>query len=147
MDILSFDERLKKINKNLYIDFNHRVYSLNPELGSSGIYLKHKKRTPIPGTTADVRLYNDQDDSMIAWCTHRHVPEGNVYDKTGRLIAIGWRAILSRCVKQNVCSKYKAEKVFGWEESDYDRMDDEQRKVFEWQQRGSAIVETNYRIP
>jgi hypothetical protein len=133
MDINTFQEKLKELNPNLYIDFNHRILSLNPELGTSGIYLRGRKREKIKSNKREADILNDQDDDYVAWCTHKWVPEGNEYNPQGRLISLGWRTILRRLIAKKVVDSSKAERVFGWEESDYDRMTDDQKKEFECQ--------------
>lgn len=145
MTALAFEERLKKLNSNLYIDKENIIYSTNAELGSSGIYLKHKKRDYIPVYGLDLQdriaaEKNNSADDYIAWVTKQIVYEADQFDKDGKCVAMGWRSIIKRLIKDNITTTKKAKLFFGWEESDYDRLTFEEKRALCLQQRTDIPV-------
>jgi hypothetical protein len=132
MDINAFQDLLQDLNPKLYVDFKKRMYSLNPD-GTSGIYLRGKKREHMKGYTQEAAISNAQEDDYIAWCTHGWVPEGNKYDENGRMVAFGWRSIVRRLIDKGVVDRAKAFRRVGYLNSDYDRMSHEEKLRFECQ--------------
>ncbi len=134
MSSIAFEEKLKKLNINLYIDKEHITYATNNKLGSSGIYLKFKKRDYINvyGLDWQDRIAaekNNNTDDYITWVTKHIVYESDQFDDNGKCVALGWRSILKNLIKQRVTTPEKCRKVFGWEESDYDRLSFEEKRA------------------
>ena len=152
MDFNTFENKLKELNKDLYIQKNKKIFSINKEHGSTGIYLKDRKREQIEDDTIsymknkngdyvhvgnlsnEIERYNKEPDTYLGWVTYDYVPEGEEFDDNGRVIAIGWRSIVKRLVAQGITTEKKAKTIFGWSESYYDRLTYEQRREFECQQ-------------
>lgn len=134
MTALCFEEKLKKVNPNLYIDKEHITYATNPELGSSGIYLKNRRRDYINPTGLEydykkaVETHNAADD-YITWVTKHIVFESDQFTEEGKRVALGWRTIVKKLVKDNLITSKKAKAIFGWEESDYDRLTFEEKRA------------------
>jgi len=141
MSFHSFEEKIKKLNPKIYIDKAHRVFTVNKELGTSGIYLKdfNSFNESTFGLSGEDKLIvekmNAEQDEMIGWTTHDIVYEADQFDESGKIIATGWRSILKRFVKSGYVDADKARQVFGWEESDYDRLTYEQKRDLCLQQR------------
>lgn len=134
MDFGLFREKLRECNPRIYVDMNHRVFSTNAELGTSGIYLKDYNSgqidtSKLSGDTLSIaEKYNTSPDEYIGWVTHGYVPEVDEFQlETGKPISRGWRTIVSYFVKKGYIEKKKAEQVFGWYQSDYDKMSYDQR--------------------
>src|SRR5579864_7544878 len=96
MDFGLFQEKLRELHPQLYVDVNHRIYSLNP-LGTSGIYLRRMRGESllegIGNFQKEIRQYNQTADKYVTWVTHQWVPEGDKF-KGKRCIAMGWRTIV-----------------------------------------------------
>ena len=151
MNFDTFEHKLKKLNKDLYIQTEKKTYSVNKEFGSTGIYLKNKKREQIvddgnahyknkegyheygSSLTNAIEKHNAEPDTYVAWVAYGDVPEGEVFE--GRqVVKPGWRSIVRRLIKQGIVGQDKVRKVFNWEESTYDRMTYEQKMEFQCQQ-------------
>lgn len=133
MDIGTFAERLRKLNPKLYVDFNHRIYSTSSE-GTSGIYLRdhHPDKIDAMGCGATSTRGAEEESSSdlyVGWTQHGYVPEGDIFEGD-RLKAQGWRAIVKRLIASGKTTKRKAERVFGYTESWYDRLNYDQRLEF-----------------
>lgn len=146
MDLGTFKFLLKKLNPRIFVDENHRVFTTNKELGSSGIYLRGKKYDHIDSSVLDgdarksADAYNDSNDIYIGWVTHGIVPEGDIFDENGRIIARGWRTTIKSLCQKGYIDEKKAKKVFSWNPSDYDMMNYEQKLEFE-RKYGSTITD------
>jgi hypothetical protein len=144
MNFDNFCDKLKKLNSLLYVDCNRVVYTINPILGTSGIYLKNKKRDQIDerglsgDQLSDARIINDQHDEYIGWVTHGFVPEGDKFDDSGKCIARGWRSIVKKLVEYGITTSKKAKTIFGWEQSSYDVLSYEQKVRFECQHQAQV---------
>lgn len=149
MDFNIFEEKLKKLNPKLYIQKEKKIFSVNKEHGSTGIYLKDVRREQIEddsigyiknkagdyikvdNMTNEIEKHNAEPDSYVGWVTYDFVPEGEKFDQNGKLIAIGWRTIVKRLVHKGITTEKLAKNIFGWSESAYDRLSYDQRREFE----------------
>lgn len=135
MDIYQLQDKFSRCNKNIYIDLKHRIYTINKDRGSSGIYLKNKKTdTPIDlfgvygKEKTEAEILNEAPDLYLGWVAHGRIPEGHEFDLvSGKLLCPGWRALVKRFVDGGHISRDKAKKVFEWEESFYDKLSYEQK--------------------
>lgn len=132
MDSGEFIYKLKRLNPRIYLDLNHRVYSTNPILGSSGIYLKDVKDAPVQSDSKEAQELNSAPDLYIGWMTHGYVPEGDEFDlKTGKLLSPGWRSILKKLTNKKYLPEEKTRKVFRWYPSTYDTLTYDEKLAFE----------------
>lgn len=145
MTSIAFEEKLKKVNPALYIDKDNVTFETNKELGSSGIYCKGLNREKINLFGLDwqdrraAEKYNDTDE-YITWATKHVVYEYDQFDEQGKCIGLGWRTIVKNLIKSKVADYKKCRKVFGWEESDYDRLSYEEKRALCQQQRTDIPV-------
>jgi len=137
MYIRDFERKLKEINPAFFIDYS-KVTGDSPAPGTGcGIYLRGQKDAPVKGQSSGklksyVDQYNNRPIIYVAWATYPSVAEGDYFDtKTGELLHPGWRSILKKLISAGHCSKSKARYVFGYEESDYDRLTYEDRLEFQ----------------
>jgi len=136
MDLSTFKYLLHKLNPRIYVDDKHRVVELNP-MGTSGIYLRGERYEYTDSSVLSgeskrlLDAYNSSPDIYIGWTTHGSVPEGDIFDDKGRIIARGWRTTLKSLWQKGYINKNKAQKIFGWNPSDYDYMTYEQKIEFE----------------
>ena len=138
MEFSTFREKLSRLNRDIYIHKN-ATFALNKEWGTSGIYLKNRRREKLKNIGVlegaeleSARKHNADDSQYIGWTARKWVPEGNKYDEEGRLIAPGWRSILIKMIKQGLIQRDKAEKIFGATLfSTYDLMSNKKKREFE----------------
>ena len=138
MDFGNFVHKLRKLNPNIYVA-DATIESTNSELGTSGIYLRGVTREHLRGLhhlDGEARKLGDRmsgaQDLYIGWVTKRWVPEGNKYDKTGKVICFGWRGILCRFIDKGYIDRHKAERVFRTGLfSTYDKLDSKAKHRYE----------------
>lgn len=138
MDFKVFQRKLRELHPDIFIDMEHVTYATNKEFGSSGIYLGNTRRETISEIGAhesiidEVKAWNNATSDYLAWVAHApYVPEGDKFDDNGKHIFMGWRTIVKRLVEKGVTTREKANRVFGWQESSYDRYNYEQRMEHE----------------
>lgn len=126
MDGYEFELQLQKLNPRLYLG-GKCTEDFNPELGSTGIYLRDLRNQddealakqiktanlkPKAGVSARQARYYSTADTYLGGCTLRYVPEGNVYLPDKSLWAKGWREILLTLAKHKIIDLQKARKIF-----------------------------------
>lgn len=134
MLLCDFQSKLKRLNEDLYVKTDERVKHAN-DFWLSGIYLKATRQTirgdkNYAGDTAQRKyleeLENGNLDKYICGVCLNHIPEYDIFDfELTRLLASGWRKIVLRLVKMNLCTLAEARKVFNCSalgESTYDKM-------------------------
>lgn len=118
MEASEFERKLRRLNPRIYLGKNINT-EYNKELFSTGIYYKDGNNgEKIDGSVLDAegsklaQKYNESPDLYLTFCTYKAIPEGNLYDDKGHIIAPGWREILLNLGKKNLISINKARKVF-----------------------------------
>lgn len=142
MNCWEFEQKLQRLNPLLYVGRNI-IYSYNPDLGSTGLYLKKRDRSSIE-TAKQARSVNfkaiggsnqaeqkirelEEEDTYLGMVTAKYIPEGNWYNEDESIQARGWREIVSYLIKKKLVDATKARRVFeraalGLE--DYDKKSD-----------------------
>jgi hypothetical protein len=87
-----FVYKLKRLNSKLHVDSDHEV-SPHPSFPCGGLYLDKKYLFAVP---------------------HGTVPEYSLVDKaTGKILARGYRFIISELINRGHVDRHKAQRVFG----------------------------------
>lgn len=127
-DVLA--EKLKQLNPRLFIDLAHRTYATGSELGTSGVYYRGRLTADVDASGAGAAAIKAADElnasphTMIGWTQHGSCPEGDLFNlDTGRVIALGWRSLIRRILARKLATPKQAQRVFGYTESFYDRLD------------------------
>ena len=144
MYFFDFNAKLKQLNARLYTNIEN-VTRTSPGVFSTGIYLKAGKRDKgadkvntnyAEGSARELlrALQEGSRDTYLMGVSTNFVPEYDVYDlDRGKILMPGWRDIVLRLVKKEVCTLERARKVFNRRslgESDWDRLSFPQR--FQW---------------
>ena len=145
MNLSEFKHKLAQCNKDLYVDTNHRIYTVLPR-GSSGIYCRSKRDMPIDlsGVYGQERVeavrLNESQDKYIGWTPHEYLSDGDEFDlEKERFLAPGWRSIVRRFVASNYFDADTAYKNFGWVESTYDRLNNTEKLEWEKKQESNKL--------
>lgn len=135
MNWLEFESKLKNLNPRIYLQRNI-ISSFNPELMSTGIYFKDRvygfddvNRNVGSKTRKAIDRMNSIDE-YLGFCTVKHIPEGNLYNKEGELTARGWREILLDLSRREFVDIKRARKVFKCPSlglSSYDKLTDDEK--------------------
>ena len=136
----NFAQKLKKLNKDIYIDTSYKR-ALTSKRFACGLFLRKKQGsksvnyTNAPSFEAREWLQAGDDghlDQHIGSVPTEYVPEHDEFDVEGRLIARGWRSIVSGLIKKGIVPREKARNLFSRSlgETDYDRASNTKRK--EW---------------
>lgn len=142
MNCWEFEKKLQKLNPRLYVGRNI-INTYNPELGSTGLYLKIRNPDDIltakkaryvnfkdlGGVNQSAKTINDLEDgdTYLGMVTALYIPEGNWYNEDQSIRARGWREILCYLIKRGLVDVHKARKVFRREAlglEDYDKKSD-----------------------
>lgn len=145
MNALEFEYKLRKLNSKLYVGKTVNT-TFNKELYSTGIYIRgwnDSEHLDLRDSGLNVedstqaRIQNENPDKYLTWCTWKHVPEGNLYNKNKKLVARGWREIVRNLAEQGHIDLLKARKVFDRSDigvSHYDRMGHDEKYKLQWMQ-------------
>lgn len=88
----NFHGYLKKLNRNLWVDCNHQLKTYHPDFPFAGLYKGREYLFAVP---------------------HNVVPEWSIVESaSGRMLARGYRAILSMLVERGIVNRKKAESLF-----------------------------------
>ena len=114
-----FYKKLKKLNPNVYFDFENTHYHTNPSDGTCGIHIKERNDAhdiPMLGSTSRDRMevdkYKSRGLSYLCYTNSKFVPETSRYNKDGIITSPGKREILHRLIEKRLIDKERAERVF-----------------------------------
>jgi hypothetical protein len=139
MDFLVLKEKLKKVDKRLYVRDDSRRF-VGGDFHSCPLYIRINKSSPDKTNLNQLskeaqEFLRDKEagvfDEHICGVPWPWVPEYDVFDlDTGREIARGWRTIAQTLIKRGLATKQRVQKVFGSSigETDWDRAGFEERK-------------------
>lgn len=139
MHTQDFYRKIKKLNKDIYIDFPNVHFVTNQDQGTCGLYLEGKNDAadiPLFGRTEEdqkaVRRIEESGKGYICYVGAKWIPEVNKYDKKGIITSPGLREILCRLIRAKLVQKEEAERAFGvgmLGQSNWDRMSHKERML------------------
>ncbi len=155
---LEFKRRIQRLDPSLYVDDSIKRL-VQGEWHTSGLFSRKRKRSSntvdgtnlhYAGSSAAASYLQASEtghlDQFVCGVPFNWVPEYDVFDlTTGKILARGWRSIVSALVKQGHCSWDRARKVFQSSElgrTSYDRMTYEQRLA--WARSESHLSPSNF---
>lgn len=148
MDLSTFENKLKQLNPRLkldgngiylteYIDDEIDARGLGWELYSSARHLNERNMEYIgwvkgPEVYAGDTFTFDGNTLCTGWDTKNDRPLNYKNNEFlgARQWSLGWRTVCKRLLAKHATTPEKARKVFGYEESSYDRKNYEQKLEF-----------------
>lgn len=111
----NFYSRIKKLNKDLWVDTDHRSSQRDPEYPTMGLYASNRFLMGIPSIEVPEYSVSALDFSRMSLEGRQEELKEAIrtgYHREEKFLWRGWRAIICGLIRQGYCTKEKAEKVF-----------------------------------
>lgn len=130
-----FKSKLRRLNPDLYVREEHTA-RVDEEWRIASLYVRRNRLSAVKSNynylnSDAAQFLRDAEsgalDEHVCGVPANWVPEHDIYNEEGRLLAAGWRTIIAKLLKRKLTSPDRAKAVFGYVPCDYDRLSIEQR--------------------